>query len=191
MDSLLIHYIKHYLRLPRPPSTWCWMSPQLLWTTYSSASPCSEWNFFPWTSNLNLSLSLKWFPLSYHYQVMYRVSLPAEYKLLLCTGKPQCGLPGASSSPSWTSPAPSTFPCKRHASILISSLWPSFAPAPTVLHLPCAGGSRPQHSTPDGTSWGQSRGRQSTPSQLYLSAWSHLQTCWECTWSTVDVICHG
>lgn len=138
--------------------------------------------FFPWTSNLNfLSLSLKPFPLSYYDQVIHDVSLPPDYKLLLCTRRLPWDLLGASSSPSWTSPAPFTFLPERGAPILISSLWPSCGPAPIVLHFPCAGGSRSQCSTPDGTSWRQSGGRQSIPSLLYLSAWSHLQTCSEST----------
>lgn len=54
-------------------------------------------------------------PLFYHYLTMYKVVLPADYKLLLSTGKPPWGLPRAFSSPSWISKAPSTFPHWRGA----------------------------------------------------------------------------
>ena len=74
-----------------------------------------------------------------------------------------CGLPWAFSSPSWTSPALSVFLCKRRAPALQSSLWPSFGPAPTALHLSCSGSPLPGCSIPDGASWRWSKGDNHLP----------------------------
>ena len=57
----------------------------------------------------------------------------------------------------------SAFPNSRGAQALWSSLQPSSGFALTASHPSCVGGPRPGHSTPDGSSGGQSRGAPLPP----------------------------